>query len=792
MALHERWLARALAAWTFFIVYGSLVPLRWQPQPLGQAWQTFIGLPLPVLGFTAGIDAAVNFLLTLPLAFGLAVLLTPEASAAGRWRLRPTLSLVAAISALFLLSVGVEFAQVFFPPRSPSWSDVFAQWSGTLAGLGLYVLYGRRAATSLRALGQQEAGGHMAARWLTVWLAGLLLFNLMPLDLSMDPVELYRKWRDGRVLLLPFSAPAANVEEFIYGWVSDVLLWLPVGALWRIDGHRRNLRQIVLLGMAVALAMELLQLLVLSRVSDVTDVLLAGAGVLIGAALVSPLRRAKAAPPARRRRWLHGAAAIWLLVAVVLLWQPFDFSPGRMSAGALSEAFLRTPFMTYFNRGEFGTLSEILRKLLVFLPGGLLLGAAWAGPGAAPRWPLAALFAVAFVLEMGQLALPGKVADLTDALLACLGAWLGWRIARTVATSALGLNLSEPIKPAPASIQPAFSTSAPAPRPGIAMSRHQLMAWSLASILLLTVFIWTMGRLPGLPYNLAKLMPTGAQGVVAAVALALALWWMLAAPLLVLGPSRRAWRLGLPLIALAHALASFLLLRLSVPLEMLHKIIGTPVLGWGGWWEDAGRYVALHLSVMLPLLGAMFLVQALWRPAALAGFIGWMLAALALFWPLHAVVVVGAGTDNLVELMRGGGSLTGSLALAAALGFAAVAGSALALGLAQRARRRALAAVALVGLLLAPLLAWIGLEDQLLKYGDNFSALQFLLSASRDSYASGPELALRAVLAGAALLLCIAALQFPLWRAVGAQAGRQQATPAASSGPLRSGRPQAA
>jgi len=68
-----------------------------------------------------------------------------------------------------------------------------------------------------------------------------------------------------------------------------------------------------------------------------------------------------------------------------------------------------------------------------------------------------------------------------------------------------------------------------------------------------------------------------------------------------------------------------------------------------------------------------------------------------------------------------------------------------------------------------------------LKYGDNFSALQFLLSAGRDSYASGPELALRAVIAGAAFLLCVVALQFPLWRTLAVQAIRQPAPPAASS-----------
>lgn len=781
MSPHERWLVRAVLAWALFIIYGSLVPLQWQPQPLGAAWQTFIGLPLPVLGGSAGVDAAVNYLLTVPLAFGLAMLLARASDGAQGSRAQAALGLAVTAVVMASLSVGIEFAQVFFPPRSPSWSDVIAQWCGTLTGLVLYLVYGRRASAILQGLGRRQSGEHAAARWLMVWLAGLLLFNMMPLDLSLLPVELYRKWRDGRVLLWPFSADAASRWELVYGWVSDVLLWMPVGALWRIDGRDRSLRQIVLLGLLVALAMELAQLFVMSRVSDVTDIFLAGLGVLLGGALVGPLQAALSVSPTRRRRWLYGAAVAWSLVAVALLWLPFDFRASRFSVAALSDVFFRMPFVTYMGRSEFGALNEILRKLLVFLPGGLLLGAASAGPGAPPRWPFLTLVAFAFVLEAGQLALPDKVPDLTDALLACLGAWLGLRIARLI--TALELP-SEGLSPEAVAPQGGV-----APRPTLApaggLTQAQGLAWSLGSVLLLALLVWTLGRLPGLPYNLPKLMPAGPQGVVAALALALALWWMLAAPLLVLWPSRHAWRLGLPLLAVAHGLISFLLLRASVPLPMLHKIVGSPVLGWGGWWEDMGRFLALHLSVMLPLLGAMFLVHALWRPAGLAALIGWLFAALLMFWPLHTVVVVWAGTDNLVELMRGGGSFLSSLALAGALGWAAAAGGALALGLAQRTRRSGLAVLGLIGLILAPWLAWIGLEHQVEKYGQSFSALQFLLSASRAQYAPGPELAMLAAAAGAGFLFCMAALQFPLWRSLAGQTPAHQGTPALGSGRRR-------
>jgi hypothetical protein len=240
---------------------------------------------------------------------------------------------------------------------------------------------------------------------------------------------------------------------------------------------------------------------------------------------------------------------------------------------------------------------------------------------------------------------------------------------------------------------------------------------------------------------------------------------------------------ALPALALGHALISFLLLRLTLPLSMLHKVVGYPVLGWGGWWEDLGRYVALHLSVMMPLLGAAFLVNAVWRPRALNDLVAWMFGALALFWPLHAVVVQWAGTDNLVELMRGGGTWLASLALASALGWAAVCAGAFALMLVQDHQRRPLLSLAMLGLVLAPVFAAVGLQDQLYKYDAHFSAAQFLLSSGRDNYAVGAELAWRAMAAGAAFLGCTLALQLPLWRALAGQA--EAPSPVLRSGRLR-------
>ena len=770
MRASDRWVAWAACAYTVFFLYGSLAPLRWQPQTFDHALSFFMALPDPHWPAAERVDAAVNFLLPLPLAFALAHL---ASSMRRRWLCWLVWGLLWPL--LAGLSLSVELAQVLLPARDPSWSDVVAQWAGAAAGLLLFAACGRR----FRALLAQFSGAAPAlarsTQWLGVYLALLVAFSLMPLDLSISPVELYRKWRDGRVILLPFGGPARAGWEFLYALLSDVALWLPVGLLWRIDGRQRSLLAVVRRGLFAAALLELAQLAVMSRVSDVTDILLAGVGVALGAALPVWLAGCLTWDAARRQRWLGLAWCLWLAVALTVLWQPFDFDGSRLTAGALHEALTRLPFETYFQRGEFGALSEMLRKLLVFLPGGLLL-AAWAAGRVrpVPGWlVMAGLAALALVLEAGQLLLPGKVADLSDAALGSLGAALGWRIARSLRAAGARTASAAAMAAAAPTLRALAATQRP---PGAHSAPAATKPWpaalsAAATVGVLALLLWAGSRLPGVPYNVVKLMPADFAGAVAALGLAVAAWWMLAAPLWLLAAPRRQWRLVFALPLLAHALVTFVLLRATVPLAMIHKIIGNPVLGWGGPWEDIGRYLALHMSLMIPVFGGVLLARVVWRPQTVVDFIGWCFTSLLLAWPLHWVVVDQAGTDNLVELMRGGGSLAVSAALALALLLVTTAGSALSLALAggQPQRRSVLLGLAAVATAAALLCLQWGLEPMLVKYGRAFSALQFLLSASRDSYATGGALLLRLALALAAGVALVTALQWAGWRRLGAE-----------------------
>lgn len=758
-AQQRRQLAWLLLAWALFVVYGSWVPLHFQWRDPGQVW-TALWHWSDWQGLRGErLDTAVNVLLTVPLGFGLALLW------AGPRERTPMMARVAIVLLVGLLSVGVEWGQGFLPGRNASLGDVLAQTAGTLLGLALQAGYGRRAHAWLAATGTALGARSRAAHLLHGYLLALLLFAVMPLDLTLDLGELYGKWRSGRVSWLPLHSLRGTTAEIVYELVSDVLLWLPVGLLWRLDQPQRKALAIAGQAALLALAIECAQLFVLSRVSDSTDVLLAALGAWLGAAVLPPAwRRLSASSPDAQRRTRLLGLLVWLLAVVWIYTWPLALREALPGPADFARAFVRVPFVGYFQRDEFGALNEMLRKLLVFLPGGALarLWLATARRTAVrSALPLALLALLALTLEAVQVLLADRVADLTDALLATLGAAAGWRLAGWLQSAPRGPEepAHDPARDRAAAPAPAAARAAAAadrPRFG-GLIGHGL------SVLGLAVALWLLARLPGVPYNVVKLLPAGPGGVLAALGIALAAWWLAALPVALLRIPRHL-ALGLPLWLLLHGLVSFTVLRLTVALRMLHKVIGSPVLAWPGPLEDVARYLVLHTALLLPLCGAAALVQVLRRPAALAGLVSWLLWVAALAWPLHWALVEQAATDNLVELMRGGGSFAVSTLLALAILTVGTAAAALACLSSAAAPRRALLPALLLAVALAPAALLAALEPALFKYGRVFSALQFMLSASRDAYASGADLAWRFAAAQAGIIFTLAWLQRPWWR----------------------------
>lgn len=743
------WLAAL--AYTLFVVYGSLVPLKFQALPWDEAVARFAAIPFLNLGIGSRADWVANLLLFVPLSF-----LWMGVAAHQGGSTRAVLAALLIVPAAIGLSVGIEFTQLFFPQRTVSQNDVFAEMLGGLLGVATWLLWGRAFLDWLQAWRETHVRAALAERLAWVYLAGVVVYNVLPLDLTLSAVELFHKWREGRVVLVPFAGLPAVPADALYEIATDVLIWAPLALLWRQDGTRSALR---VWGMTLATAalLEGMQLFVYSRVSDVTDILTGALGAAIGSLAGGWLSRRES----RRSTLptLGGAglpfalAGAWIGVVLFTFWFPFDFRTDGAFIRARLGFIGRLPFEVYYFGTEFRAVTEVLRKTLFFAPLGALL--AWGVARLPWRWrglsfglAMLGLATLPAVVELGQVMLPEKIADTTDWLLAWLGGLAGYAVARRV------LRAPRAVAPKRQAAEPA---SPPPARPA-GMSRAAHFAVS-TGVLAAAIFIGT--RLDFVPYNVRELLSPGHAGL-AALLLAAAGYWLAVFPVWlarrgVSGPAR----LGLlPLGLLVYGGVAFLLLAGAVPDESLFDLVGSPILDWPGQWETGLRWVALLLAP-----GALIYLAAqsvrCWRGKPLGALHFWAaLPALALaYW----TVVVEAATDNLVELIASP-SLPAWLALSGWLYLLFLAAALLASPLRPAERLRAWV-VAGLSLPLGGLLLYLGLADDIDKYGQHFSALQFLLSRDRQHYAPPAVVWLRYAGLHILVIAALAFLQWPHFRA---------------------------
>lgn len=747
-----------LVLYGLFVIYGSLVPWVYVDRSLADALQAFTRIPFLQLGIGSRADWVANLLLFIPLTFLAAALFAADGS--GGRRMAVSLLIAAAATAL---AVSIEFTQLFFPQRTVSQNDIWAESLGGLVGLGLHGFWGERFQRWLGGFWRLQQQKDRLDRLLHAYLILLFIFNVLPLDLTLNPVELFHKWTQGRVVLLPFAGLKGDWFNGLYETATDALIWLPAGVLWALRARSTGGR-VVRQALLAALVIELLQLFVYSRVTDVTDVCLAGVGAWLGWRVVQ--RTAGALPRfvgLLAHRWL----VLWLGWAALTLgvfWFPFNFSLDGLSLSAASSAFTRLPFTTYYFTSEYHAINELLRKLGFFLPGGLLLGLALYKTDGFKRRatlaPMLLLVLLAATVEVGQLALPEKVADLTDALLESGGGILGYLIALWVGSAG-----RTPVSP-PASYRAGSSRGAPPRAPATRPFHAGLSAHSghVTAVVALSMLMLAARQLPGVPYNVRELFAPGLGGVVSALMLSLVTYGMANASFWLLAARRRRWFLLFPGALVVHGVVTWVLLRLAVPLESLHDIVGFPVLDWPWEWETLGRYTVLHVAIMAQMLGATLLVRAIWEPATVSDFLYWALLCAFMAWPLHLVVVSGAATDNLTELMAGDASFWASSALACAWFLSCLSASALSGAGCAPQRRGVLLGLALLAAGGAALLFWTGTEQVIVKYGRVFSAFQFLLSTDRAHYAQGDALWLRYSVAFMAVCVALAASQWVSWR----------------------------
>lgn len=427
------WLALLFVACA---AYGSLVPLRWRPIGWTEGLRRAAAIPVEPVWHVFNGDFFTNVLVFLPIGFfaagALAARSTWRADARDRWR---SVAVAAAVLVgCAVLSLLIELGQVYVRDRTPSWSDVYAQALGGLAGAVLWTLVGLAAiewvAGALRAPSRDDR----VLRLLGLYAAAWTIYGMVPmafprlahplLPLWTARLELPRLVLAGPMMVAGLSAMPVGAWAALAcarpgrRWSAGPLAAAGVGVLFLAD----RVRQVAFMPADGHLAAGLV-------------------GYSIGWLFVATGAPRVAGSTSRTSKAvLVSALAAVLALVVLLYWAPFNFGVAERDVNQrIRVLYQRAPFHRYYWLPPLVALGEVTTLAVLSMGTSLLVALAFRGRQRvlAARTPVLVTTLIFTVVEWGQLYLPWRRADPTDVLIGTLGALAGVTIARALDSRSL-------------------------------------------------------------------------------------------------------------------------------------------------------------------------------------------------------------------------------------------------------------------------------------------------------------------------------------------------------------------
>lgn len=337
--------------WIFFlafIVYGSLTPFQFSAQPFGlqAAAHHFL------TNFQYRPEILRNVLFYLPFGFYTAALLLQK---------RTSVSMAASVSILLSLAISalLEILQAFSPARDSTINDCILNAAGGGAGAFLAAAFFRPAYfyshKTWNYLIRQRPLLFIAAVYAVVILMG----GLLPLDICINARYVIASWK--AIRWIPFSVHGITMFDafhifkdfLVFGSFSFFLH----SALSFYSIRRAALKSIFYTA-ALSLLIETLQIFILSRMTDMTDVAVAVLAAFCAVPAAFCLNRR--AGFQKRPVLLAFLCLIW---AACLLFLPAPYETVWISK------ISRLRMMTYFQAYPmFFKIQKLLLTALVFMP----------------------------------------------------------------------------------------------------------------------------------------------------------------------------------------------------------------------------------------------------------------------------------------------------------------------------------------------------------------------------------------------------------------------------------------
>lgn len=490
--------AQIALIWALFVAYGSLVPLEYKAQP--NAWQYFVNTPWLDLSVGSRADWVANILLYLVLAY----FVTGAVWASRLTTTLRTLLLALMLGACLALAAGIEYLQLFFPPRTVSLNDLLAEGLGTALGTLTWFMAGRRIAAMWERF--IHGGASSLRALLALYAIGYLGLSFFPYDFLVSGAELGAKF--AKPDSFSIGPGLACGSSFTCGvkLLVEALLVLPFGILlalgWRTP-HRPGtapapspIRTVIwglVAGAVLGATIEAVQIVLASGNTQIISIFTRSLGVAWGVVLAHA-----ASPrwllwrPQRLRLALLALLPLYLALALALNGLlPLQLQPAWAALEKL-DGLRFLPFYYHYYTSETVALRSLLFVAGTYAPLGMASALAWrTQPGTTRTLTVLAALLLCLGIEVLKLFAVGQRPDPTNLLIAAASAallhWLVERVLRDGAT-----NMANTQRAA----LPTKSAAAPASAAATPRWRALLLGGALPVLALFIVVITTVPSTP--------------------------------------------------------------------------------------------------------------------------------------------------------------------------------------------------------------------------------------------------------------------------------------------------------
>ncbi len=418
-------------AYTLFIIYGSLVPLDYNPRNFNDTWLAFTQIRYLNLGAASRADWIANIVLYVPLSFSLAIAFSKNSQ-----NISKLFFIALPILAFSLiLAIGIEFSQLYFPPRTVSQNDLIAESLGSVIGLLIWLFYGKKISTLWQYI---IYGGQYALLASTIlYTIAYLAMIFFPYDFVTSFLELENKLFAVRNHLF-LSLSCGGFIFCSIKLIIEILLILPIAILLNTvlkNNHNRFMLSLFI-GLGFSLFIEFIQLFILSGVAQGISVLAKLLGFALGGFIYSQYDQLKLL-----------FSSINFKIPILLFSFPYLLILTYLSGWSFSSAAIHQniaesfkvinwlPFYYHYYTTEALALTSLLSIFALYSPIGL---AVWLWNDKTRQGSsklIAGLLAISlcFIIETGKLFFIGQHPDPTNLIISFSAAFIVYSFIEQIA-----------------------------------------------------------------------------------------------------------------------------------------------------------------------------------------------------------------------------------------------------------------------------------------------------------------------------------------------------------------------